>query len=139
MPLSTSNFPNTVPPKIAPFDFGDEPLNYGETASVQCTVLGGDLPINVTWLLNNKTVEVFADISIAKIGKRINVLSIEAVSGHHAGHYSCFAENRAGATSFSAQLTVNGTFFERDNFSVAFYLPTQSHRKSLHFPLGMRL
>uniref|UniRef100_A0A1B0GLK3 Ig-like domain-containing protein n=1 Tax=Lutzomyia longipalpis TaxID=7200 RepID=A0A1B0GLK3_LUTLO len=103
----TANLSVNVPPKIAPFDFGDEPLNFGEPASVQCTILGGDLPINVTWLLNNKSVDIFADISVAKIGKRVNVLTIEAVTGHHAGLYSCYATNRAGATDYSAQLAVN--------------------------------
>nr|XP_017031934.1 Down syndrome cell adhesion molecule-like protein Dscam2 isoform X38 [Drosophila kikkawai] len=96
-----------VAPKIASFDFGEEPLNYGEPASVQCTILGGDLPINVTWLLNNATIDSFHDISFSRIGKRINVLSIESVSAHHAGFYSCHAQNKAGVTAHTAQLIVN--------------------------------
>nr|NP_001036482.1 down syndrome cell adhesion molecule 1, isoform AW [Drosophila melanogaster]ABI31033.1 down syndrome cell adhesion molecule 1, isoform AW [Drosophila melanogaster] len=96
-----------VAPKIASFDFGEEPLNYGEPASVQCTILGGDLPMNVTWLLNNATIDSFHDISFSRIGKRINVLSIESVSAHHAGFYSCHAQNKAGITAHSARLIVN--------------------------------
>lgn len=95
-------------PKIAPFDFGDEPLNFGEPASVQCTILGGDLPISVTWMLNNKSVDELFDISKSKIGQRINVLSIESVTAHHSGTYTCISKNIAGITSHSAILTVNG-------------------------------
>lgn len=97
-----------VAPKIAPFDFGEEPLNYGEPASIQCTILGGDLPINVTWLLNNATIDRYHDISFSRIGKRINVLSIESVAAHHAGFYSCHAQNKAGITAHTARLIVNG-------------------------------
>lgn len=66
--------------------------------------------MTITWLLNNRSVETFGDISISKIGKRINVLSIESVAGHHAGNYSCRAKNVAGMTEHSALLTVNGLF-----------------------------
>ncbi|ALC40838.1 Dscam, partial [Drosophila busckii] len=101
------NLTVNVAPKIAPFEFGEEPLNYGEPASVQCTILGGDLPINVTWLLNNATIDSYHDISYSRIGKRIKVLSIEAVAAHHAGSYSCHAQNKAGLTAHTARLIVN--------------------------------
>lgn len=104
-----------VSPKIAPFDFGEEPLNFGEVASVQCTILGGDLPITVTWLLNNQSIEYMPDVSLSKIGKRIYVLSIESVAGHHAGNYSCRAKNVAGMSQHSAILTVNGLFLNQWN------------------------
>lgn len=100
---------NLVPPKISPFDFGEEPLNFGEPASVQCTILGGDLPMTVTWLLNNQSVEQIHDISLSKIGKRINVLTIESVASHHAGQYSCRAKNTAGLSEHAAILSVNGS------------------------------
>ena len=100
--------PLIVAPKIAPFEFGIEPLNFGEPASVQCTILGGDLPMNVTWWHNNESIDKFSDIDIAILNKRINVLSIESVSGHHAGNYSCQAENIAGLAMHSALLIVNG-------------------------------
>ena len=86
-------------------------MNFGEPASVQCTILGGDLPINVSWRLNNATIDSYHDISMARIGKRVHVLTIEAVSGHHAGNYSCHAQNMAGITEHSAKLIVNGLHF----------------------------
>lgn len=97
-----------MPPKISPFDFGEETLNFGEPASVQCTILGGDLPMTITWLLNNHSIEQMPDVSLSKISKRINVLSIESVAGHHAGVYSCRAKNIAGVSEHSALLSVNG-------------------------------
>lgn len=101
-------FENLVPPKIAPFEFGEEPLNFGEPASVQCTILGGDIPMAITWLLNNRTIDQMGDISLAQLGKRIHVLSIESVAGHHAGQYSCRAKNTAGLSEHTAILSVNG-------------------------------
>lgn len=64
--------------------------------------------MTVTWLQNNHPVDVMPDIFISKIGKRISILSIESVAGHHAGNYSCRAENFAGMAKHSALLTVNG-------------------------------
>lgn len=95
-------------PKIAPFDFGNEPLNYGEPASVQCTILGGDLPIHTEWLLNNRSVNNLKDISIVQLGKRVSALTIDAVTGAHRGNYSCRAKNIAGMTVYSAMLHING-------------------------------
>lgn len=83
-------------------------MNFGEPASVQCTILGGDLPMTVTWFLNNQSIDYMNDVSLSKIGKRINVLSIESVAGHHAGNYSCRAKNVAGLSEHSAVLAVNG-------------------------------
>lgn len=100
-----------VAPKIAPFDFGEEPMNFGEPASVQCLILGGDLPMAVEWLHNQKALTAVHGISLSKIGKRVNVLTIESVGGQHAGNYSCRAKNVAGMTSQSAELIVNGLFF----------------------------
>lgn len=97
-----------VPPKISPFEFGVEPLNFGEPASVQCTILGGDLPMTVEWLLNNKSIDQLHDITLSKIGKRIHVLTIESVASHHAGLYSCRSKNIAGLSEHSALLSVNG-------------------------------
>lgn len=75
---------------------------------MQCTILGGDMPIHVVWLLNNESLEHLHDISISKLGKRITALTFDSVAGHHRGNYSCRAENAAGHTEQSAALYVNG-------------------------------
>lgn len=97
-----------APPKIATFSFGDAPLNFGESASVQCTVSGGDLPMTVEWTLNGLPIPTYLEVSTPKIGKRIHVLSIDSVKADHAGNYSCVATNQAGMAEFTAPLIVIG-------------------------------
>jgi Immunoglobulin domain len=86
-------------------------MNYGDTVSVNCIVTGGDLPITISWKWNNQSIAdvYFAnDILIEKRGKRISMLSIEAVTAHHIGTYTCIAENGAGVTEQQSELNVNG-------------------------------
>lgn len=97
----------SVPPKISPFSFGDEPLNYDEPASVTCMISGGDLPIAVMWTFNRSPIQPYAGILTEKRG-RIHTLMIEAVKAEHAGVYSCLAKNAAGVEEHSSQLIVNG-------------------------------
>lgn len=101
----------TVGPQIFPFSFGDEPINSGETISVQCTILKGDSPLNFTWLLNQQpVVNGNNGISILNM-KRFSSLNIDSVQALHSGRYTCFANNVAGTVEYSADLLVNGTFF----------------------------
>ncbi|KAG5309252.1 DSCL protein, partial [Acromyrmex insinuator] len=98
-----------VAPQIAPFLISDEPANWGEAVSSVCTVVKGDLPIEVAWALNGEAItkENYGDISISSTSKRVSLMTIEAVSPRHAGEYTCTASNAAGATSYSATLAVN--------------------------------
>lgn len=89
----------------------EEPANWGDSISVVCAVLKGDLPIDVSWALNGEPIERnHLDINIVATTKKNSILSIESVAARHAGEYTCTASNRAGATSQSATLAVNGTF-----------------------------
>ncbi|XP_076629340.1 cell adhesion molecule Dscam1-like isoform X17 [Colletes latitarsis] len=98
-----------VAPQIAPFSIGDEPANWGEAVSAVCTIVKGDLPIEVSWALNGEPISTnnHGDISISSTGKRVSLMTIEAVSARHAGEYTCTASNAAGATSYSSILAVN--------------------------------
>ncbi|EFN60720.1 Down syndrome cell adhesion molecule-like protein 1 [Camponotus floridanus] len=100
-----------VAPQIAPFSISDEPANWGEAVSAVCTIVKGDLPIEVSWALNGEpiTKENYADVSISSTSKRVSLITIETASPRHAGEYTCTASNAAGATSYSATLAVNGT------------------------------
>lgn len=102
----------SVAPQIAPFSIGDEPANWGEAVSAVCTIIKGDLPIDISWALNGEPIvdDRLDGVSISSTGKRVSLLTIEAVSARHAGEYTCTASNAAGATSFAAILAVNGTF-----------------------------
>ncbi|XP_055535113.1 cell adhesion molecule Dscam2 isoform X11 [Wyeomyia smithii] len=99
-----------VPPKISPFAFGDESLNYGDSASVQCNIISGDMPIMIEWFFNGIPISQanFADnVNIADFGKRIKALAIDGVDARHAGNYTCKATNRANSAYHSAELIVN--------------------------------
>lgn len=76
---------------------------------MSCTVFKGDLPINITWTHNNKTINYGDGILISKNGKKVSSLTIESVGEEHSGTYTCVAQNRAGQISYSAELHVNGT------------------------------
>lgn len=97
-----------VAPQILPFDFGEESVNSGDVASLQCTVFKGDLPLNITWLHNNQTIGYNNGISVTRVGKKVSSITIDSVQGEHAGVYTCFAGNQAGFSSHSTYLHVNG-------------------------------
>lgn len=98
-----------VSPKITPFTFGDEPVNYGETVSVSCILLGGDLPVDILWYLNGELLyDNLEGLILKKLGKRVYNLIIESVSGKHIGNYTCSIRNTAGTVQYSAELNVNG-------------------------------
>lgn len=107
-PLSCVHF--AAPPLVVPISFGEEVVNWGDMVSVTCTVPKGDFPIDISWLLNNKSVDSNSVMSILRTNKRISQLSIESVQAEHSGQYSCFAQNRAGTALQSTVLNVNGTF-----------------------------
>ncbi|XP_068899413.1 cell adhesion molecule Dscam1 isoform X9 [Tenebrio molitor] len=96
-----------VGPQILHFDFGEEPVNSGDLASLTCSVFKGDLPVNITWYHNNQNVHYSDGILVSNAGKKISTLSIDSVQAEHAGTYTCVAENRAGKFSYSAELLVN--------------------------------
>jgi len=98
-----------VAPQIFPFTFGDEPVNSGEAISATCSILKGDFPMDITWAFNGEPIsaENTDQFSITK-SKRLSVLSIDAVAARYAGEYSCTASNKAGASSRTAMLAVNG-------------------------------
>lgn len=110
-----------APPHILPFDFGEETVDSGDPASVTCTVLKGDLPVNITWLHNNRTITKTTDNSIIH-GKKFSVLNIEAVSFEHAGKYTCVVNNVAGTAAHTAILNVNGIKIDLCSLTPCLYL-----------------
>lgn len=91
-----------------PFSFGDEPANFGDSASVQCSVTSGDFPIHIRWLFNGLTLTGDSGVSTSQVGKRSNALNIDFVEASHAGNYTCEAANDAAIVNFTVQLVVNG-------------------------------
>ncbi|XP_055593958.1 cell adhesion molecule Dscam2 isoform X8 [Uranotaenia lowii] len=99
-----------VPPKIAPFSFGEEPLNYGDSALIYCSITSGDFPVQIEWYLNEVLIDdldPFYNINQANFGKKAKALSIDGVNERHVGNYTCRATNPAETTAFTAELFVN--------------------------------
>lgn len=120
-----------VAPQIAPFAIAEEPANWGDSISVVCAILKGDLPIEITWALNGEPIRPDrSDINILATTRKNSILSIESVAARHAGEYTCSASNKAGATSYSAILAVNGTSCLRDSLRI--YPP---HPIIVYYPL----
>lgn len=103
-------FTYSVPPKIAHFDFGDEPSNFADSASVACLITTGDLPIEFKWLHNGRPIHGMSGVTTVKLGNRNSVLNIESVTAKHAGKYTCTASNRAASINFTSELIVNGIY-----------------------------
>lgn len=96
-------------PNILPFSFGDEILNEGDAAMIQCFASKGDTPIGLTFYHNESPVIDENDITIAKNAKSIS-LTIDYLRAEHQGNYTCRASNRAGQVEYTAELNINGQY-----------------------------
>lgn len=79
-------------------------------ASVTCLVSKGDLPINITWTLNARTINVYDGVDTGNTKSRTSQLTIESVEPHHSGEYTCYANNLIGTAKYSSFLNINGNF-----------------------------
>lgn len=68
----------------------------------------GDLPLNISWTFNGKSLDDLAGLTIATTSARVSALTIDSVTHKHAGNYTCFAANRASTSTYHAILNVNG-------------------------------
>lgn len=100
--------PYTVLPQIIPFDFGDSVINEFDMVSAYCSVNKGDLPIDISWRLNDRRIFTNDGISITRSNQRSSVLSIESVRDRQAGNYTCVASNVAGTAEYTTVLAFNG-------------------------------
>ncbi|XP_076297107.1 Down syndrome cell adhesion molecule 1 isoform X25 [Lasioglossum baleicum] len=98
-----------VGPQLLPIAFNAEVANSGDSVSVSCSILKGDMPMDIEWAFNGVPIDKSKDTSITmtRISKHLSTLSIDGVSARHAGEYACSASNLAGSVSRSATLTVN--------------------------------
>ena len=96
------------PPQILPFSFGKDVINQGQLGQLMCTVIQGDEPISIKWSLHGEDLGPGPDLTTTQLGTRTSILMISAVNYRHTGTYTCTASNKAGSTSHSAILKVNG-------------------------------
>ena len=94
-------------PVIGPFSFGDHEYTLGMSAQINCIVVEGDLPLDISWTFHGPS-SVMAGIETTKIGSRSSVLNIESVGADHAGNYTCIARNFAATRNYTATLSVYG-------------------------------
>lgn len=90
----------------------------GDSATVQCSLVSGDMPVVFSWLLNGKLVKEIDGINVGSFGKKTAVLSIDSVYELHAGNYTCVAVNKAGVSTYTTELVVKGTY----NFSIPVFI-----------------
>lgn len=89
----------------------DNPLFLGDYFQLNCAVLHGDSPYNITWYYNDESVNNMEGITVMMHSKRSSSLSIESVLAEHAGKYSCIGANHAGFTEVSTNLTIRGLWY----------------------------
>lgn len=97
----------SVEPKIEPFVFNQNGIvNEGDSLKIFCTVIRGDMPLNIYWMKDNKTltdsrfIQKFDDTSL--------LLRLTYLTLNDAGTYTCVASNPAGVDRYSSSLNVKG-------------------------------
>lgn len=89
-------------------------MNLDESVMASCSIIKGDLPLKMWWQftesdeLMSYNLTTSDGVVITKPSQKISILAIDAVKARHRGNYTCFAQNKGGATQFSSYLAVNG-------------------------------
>lgn len=112
----------TVAPIIAPFTFGDHDYTLGMSGQINCIVIDGTLPVDISWTFHgshSNSSLASLGIETAKFGSRSSVLNIDYVEAHHAGNYTCIARNVAAVRNYTTVLNVYGS----NQFYFDFNLP----------------
>ena len=100
------------PPSLVPLSFASDVLDEGEFAQLLCIVRKGDEPLVLSWALKGATISSEPGLTTASLGTRTSMLTINSVGYRHSGTYTCTAKNKAGSSSQTAELKVNGNKFE---------------------------
>ena len=96
------------PPKLIPINFGQDIFDEGTRAQLLCSVSAGDTPLTLTWSFHGNNISSDSGILTSNLGMMTSILMINSVDHGHRGSYTCLAKNKAGVTSSTAELKVNG-------------------------------
>ena len=102
-----------VKPEIEPFSFNLNTVNGKNTAKVLCTVITGDLPIDIKWLKNGHPLTASSaakNLSITQLDDMMVMLRLSTLTVNDSGNYTCLARNTAGEARYTTTLYVKGLF-----------------------------
>jgi Down syndrome cell adhesion molecule-like protein 1 len=88
----------------------------GDRASITCSVIKGDTPLNVRWLKNGAPIDPSQRIVMTQVDQYNSILVIEHLSAAHSGNYSCVVSNPAAEVESSQALLVNGKILQHGFF-----------------------
>lgn len=83
----------------------------GDRASITCSVIKGDLPLNVKWLKDGNIIDPSQRVSITQVDQYNSILVIEQLQASHSGNYTCVVSNAAAEVDSTQALLVNGKPF----------------------------
>lgn len=144
-----------VPPRISPFSFEDG-ITEGLRTQLMCSSSQGDQPFNITWLKDQRIIytrlkkqqndekhldmdftalrnehpsSYFIDntIHINEYAPFSSILSIENLTSHHNGNYTCRISNQGGVVDHTAVLSVAGSYRIFTKIEFSFFFLTQWH------------
>ncbi|RWS27316.1 Down syndrome cell adhesion molecule-like protein Dscam2 [Leptotrombidium deliense] len=95
-----------VAPSIATFNFAGV-LQEGMRASVTCTVITGDPPIEMRWMKDGKQLTARDGIYLENVDDFISNLIFKPLKQEHSGLYSCVASNGAASVNHTVSLSVD--------------------------------
>lgn len=81
----------------------------GDAVQVQCHASKGDIPLTFSWLFKGQPISSEMSIKVSSFGQKTSLLSIDYANEAHIGNFTCVAANRAGVSTYSAELFVKGT------------------------------
>ena len=96
---------------VQPFVLDPNGLNGGTKSTIVCTVTGGDSPMQIRWLKDERAFEPSAADKAKKVlavDETTSMLSFNRLDLEDAGTYTCRAENAAGFAQYSTVLRVKG-------------------------------
>lgn len=100
-----------VKPQIESFNFNPMGMNGGASVRMLCTIIAGDVPVELTWLKDDQLIVTGGDHRTQQLDDTTVILSLSRLSLSDSGNYTCQAVNKAGRARYTSLLLVKGTVF----------------------------
>lgn len=86
----------------------EEPVYFGDSIQLNCHVSKGDKPLRLSWTFHGEELSSDLGIVTTKVGEDTSLLTVSSANIMHSGNYTCIARNRAGKSTYTAEILVNG-------------------------------